>query len=443
MSALPARKEPVPRPLSVETALLWLFGATLPFPVLGIPLNEFFTLSLSSLAGLAFATSRLARFGLRRLQLLALLMLLVFAATALPRHAVSSYALSLGALALAMSPLTSPYLSRRDFGALAKGLALGLALTLSAMLMTIVVQVLGLQNLLGELASPFVRPEMGVFLGYVRPAAGFSEPSHMAIFLAAIYVLSDLGRNIYRFPTGLKPTLVLAIVLSGSLSGILLFVVYAAAQAMLGPRQPGRAGWSTRTLAQALVGAAIAIATLAWLGPAVFDFTDDYAARLVKTQEDIETLNLVGSEASRVNAILALPEYWEAAGAPGFMFGTGYANYQDWLLSTYGHLNQSATFARGQIDNLLVAVFLSTGLIGLLAYLNFLVQAFGTPVSREQWPVMIFVVAVNFSYGYLISGLYWGLLFVLAAVGRYAAVSRSTPAARPHAAGDRPLAEAS
>jgi hypothetical protein len=183
-------------------------------------------------------------------------------------------------------------------------------------------------------------------------------------------------------------------------------------------------GISAGEFAKALAGSAVLAVLIAVVGSNALDFMDDYVARLVKTQEDIETLSLVGSEGSRANAVLALPEYWESAGMPGFLFGTGYANYEEWLLSVYGDL-QFSSFAQGAIDSILVAVVLSTGLLGVIAYLAFLANAFGLRVIKLELPLVIFILVVNFAYGQLISGMYWNLLFVLASVARFSVKQRA------------------
>jgi hypothetical protein len=415
------------RPVSVDAALLYVLAATLPFPLLGVALNELFTLSLSSVVGLVFAVIRVFRHGLRGLHWAALSMLLVFAATAAPRHEVPSYAFSLGALALALAPLTSPLSSPREIRVLLSGLLTGLQLTIVVVLLSIVVQVTGIEALAGGFAGLLVRPEMGNFLGYARPAAGFSEPSHLAIYLATAYVALDLLRRAGRYRGWLGPVVLMTVVFTGSLSGLMLIVAYLAARFAAGLGALVARGLSVRSLLRLLGGGALLAVAVVVASQNAADFMGDYATRLVQTQEDIESLNLVGSEASRVNAVLALPAYWDASGWPGFLVGTGYANHQAWLLSSYGDLSEWATFSRGQVDNLLVAVFLSTGALGFVAYLTFVGRAFSLRVLRAEVPVAVFVLAINFSYGYLISGLYWQLLFVLASVARYSVALRRNP----------------
>jgi hypothetical protein len=56
--------------------------------------------------------------------------------------------------------------------------------------------------------------------------------------------------------------------------------------------------------------------------------------------------------------------------------------------------------------------------LGVAAYLGFLTVGFGARVLAAHISLAVFVLAFNFAYGYLITGLYWQLLFVLAATAR-------------------------
>ena len=268
--------------------------------------------------------------------MMALSMLVVFAATAVSRHAVSSYVISLGALGLALAPLTSPVSSEREVRTLINGLLLGLRLTILWVLVSIFIQVTGFAALAGGIAGVFVRPEAGVFLGYARPTAGFSEPAHLAIYLVAMYVVLDLLRRANRYSGRLGPSSLGRSSLQARSPVLFLLVAYLVARLVFGLGKSLVRGISAGEFAKALAGSAVLAVLIAVVGSNALDFMDDYVARLVKTQEDIETLSLVGSEGSRANAVLALPEYWESAGMPGFLFGTGYANYEEWLLSAYG-----------------------------------------------------------------------------------------------------------
>ena len=422
-----------------DVGLLYLVGLTLPFPELGFPLNEVFTLSITSLIGMLFACRRLGRYGLTAEYKAALVMIVVFAATAVARYPLSSYALSLAALGLALLPFANSRLRPGELLGLVEGLLLGMWLTLGLMALCILPQVVGAVELLGPLASWLVGTEqMGVFLGYIRPFAGFTEPSHLAIYLASVYVVLDLLVRAgwpLAFWRAVAPA---AVLFTGSVAGLVLLVLYVFSRwaGALGRLLAGR--FSMKIVMRGLVATAVLVALFLAMGPDPEDLFEQYALRVLKTLDDVETGNLVGSEGSRVNAVLALPDYWTATGLPGFLAGTGYANHKAWLIDAYGHLNESATFSRGAVDSILIAVFLSTGVFGLAAYLKFLAVGFGTRVLAAHMSLAVFVLAINFAYGYLIAGLYWQLLFVLAATARQCVLQETRPRRRRRVSGVRP-----
>ncbi len=406
--------------MKIDRALLFGTALTLPFPLIGLPLTELFTLSAASIFGLCFAIRRMAR-GVGSRQLAGLLMLAVFAATALPRHELLSFVPSLGALAVAMAPLCFPIMNVTEFESLFKGFLTGLRLTLFFAILTIVLQVTGTDGWLGPLSPILNQPGMGIFLGYNRPNVGFSESSHLAIYLFAAYVtLTIIGRQRPEL-VRLKLLSFLMVIFSGSLSGIVLLTSYMTFQFLAAARWSSIRRASLRgTLLWGLIIFVCLTLTFA-ARQSVYDLLSEYLVRIIKAQEDVSSLNLVSSEGSRLNAILALPDYWEQYGSSGFLFGTGYANYQKWLVDTYGYLGELATFGRGQVDNIIVAVFLSTGFCGFSIYVYFIYRAFGRTTFAKFPALVVALLAINFSYGYLISGFYWGLLFLLAAVGRVAA----------------------
>ena len=367
-----------------DVGLLYLVGLTLPFPELGFPLNEVFTLSITSLIGMLFAFRRLGRHGLMAEHKAALVMMVVFAATAAARHPLSSYAMSLAALGLALLPFANSRLRPGELFGLVRGLLLGMWLTLGLMVLCILPQVVDAVELLGPLASWLVGTEqMGVFLGYIRPFAGFSEPSHLAIYLASVYVVLDLLVRAgwpLAFWRAVAPV---AVLFTGSVAGLVLLLVYVFSRwaGALGRLLAGR--FSMQLVMRGLVATSVLVALFLAIGPDPGDLFEEYALRVLKTMDDVETGNLVGSEGSRVNAVLALPDYWTTTGLPGFLAGTGYANHEAWLIDAYGHLSEWSTFSRGAVDSILIAVFLSTGVFGIVAYLRFLTVGFGSRIAGE------------------------------------------------------------
>ncbi len=404
----------------MERALLFLLGFSMAFPVVGVPLNEQYTLPVVAIFGLAWAVSASSRQGLGSGHAWAAFLLATFAATSVFRHSILSYALSLGALTLAILPLTVQPRQRDHTDALLMGVKFGLVLTLAIASIQILLQLLpgrlALQDILGE---HLTKPQ-GDFLGYNRPAAGFAEPSHLAIYLCACFALQDLLPESPAHRSRWKGVLALAIFLSGSLSGVAILLTYLAAR-LLGVlfKQPTE-NQSPRPVGAWLAGVAVTAVLVVVFRDSLAEAMQGYLERILVAQEDIALDNLMSSEGSRLFAYLALIDFWDASGLAGLLFGTGYGNYRDTLAQMYGNLSGISSFGRGDIDNMLVAVLLSTGLLGGAAYLAYTVRQFSSLGARAKVSLLALLVAINFSYGFLIAPLYWNLMFVLATFGAIA-----------------------
>jgi hypothetical protein len=127
--------------------------------------------------------------------------------------------------------------------------------------------------------------------------------------------------------------------------------------------------------------------------------------------------DFTGSVGTRSNAIRALPIYWSDKGLIGFLFGTGYGNYENWLIQNFSHMGSRVAMARGDINNLIAVVWLSTGLFGFAAYAYFFKRIFTLSVHKSLYlPVLVFVILVQFATGSLIAYNYWFLLFIVITV---------------------------
>lgn len=407
--------------------LLYLTAATIPFPATGIPLTESLFLSPAMIFGTTYALASLLSRGIQQSHLVAAGMLLVFALTAMPRHDFSSYGLSLGALAVAIAPLTAPVRDEIGWQTLLKGFLLGLHLTLIILSVEVGSQVFGLPEIAETLKAIFPYGGQGEFLDLVRPKAGFLEPSHLAIYLAFAFVIFDNYRGAHQTGVAYRVLILIALVLVGSLSGIAILAVYFVFGRIRDVRHIFKSALQQRRVLYGVVFLTVFGAFLAIFSEKVIQVSEAYFGRLSTTMIAIGEGSLEGSEASRSNAFVALPRYWNEFGVAGFLFGTGYANYKEWLIGAYGHLGPLATFGRGQIDNMLVAVALSTGVAGVLAYVTWTVWVLRRTGSKQMVRIGVFLLVVNFAFGYLVLYLYWYLLFVLA--GALSFSSRYSPRA--------------
>lgn len=423
--------------------LAFLMAAAIPFPTLGPALAEDTTLSPALAFGLLWGLLSLRLPHVTRSQAAAALMLFVFLLTAVGRHEPQSYLLSLAALALAVIPFTTPVRDERTRAALIAGFLAGLAVTSLIMLAEVGASVLGLTRLLDALDAAFPGGRRGLVFLIPRPKAGFFEPSHLTIYLCYAFVVADQLRDRLRRAFEIRLLCAALVFLSTSLTGILLLAAYLAAAWPLRALAPGGLRLSARRAPGALLrlGAALLLlAALAWTYREVLLL---YGDRLATALTALETGQLVGSEASRVNAFAPLLAYWSEAGPAGLLFGTGYANASGWLIERFGAIGVFASAGRGHLDNLLAAVLLSTGLFGTAFYLGLLVLRFGVVPASRRLALAVFVLAVHFAYGHLTSYLNWYLMAVLAqaavAAGRRAAPS---PAPAPDPAAATPAAGA-
>jgi hypothetical protein len=398
----------------MERALLLAMGAFIPFPLLGVALNEAYTLPVVAVAGALWMAVRTAGAGLGGGHAWGLLMITVFAATSALRHPISSYALSLGALSLAILPLTARRPDASHSESLLMGVKLGLALTLALQFALILVQFLPGRLPLEDFLPENMTRSHGDFLGYNRPAAGFNEPSHLAIYLSACFALQDLLPGPATHRPWVKALLALAVVLTGSLSGLAILVAYVATRAAASVLHARRGRRGPRRTGAWLAGIAMAVLMALVLQDSLAEALNAYFERILRAQEDIALDNLMSSEGSRLFAFLALLDFWETSGITGLLLGTGYGNYREFLAQMYGNLSEVTSFGRGDIDNMLVAVLLSTGLVGGAVYLGFTLRQFAGTGVRVMLPVAALLLAINFSYGFLIAPLYWNLMFVLA-----------------------------
>ncbi len=396
-----------------ERVLLLLLGITMPFPAIGVHIYEKYTMPMVAVVAMVWALIRTAREGFGRGHAWAATLLLVFAATSAFRYPLQTYALSLGALALAILPLTVRPRNVVQVGGLLLGVKVGLILTLALMSLQIFLQLLPgtlpLQDMLGE---HLTRPQ-GDFLGYNRPAAGFDEPSYLAIYLSACFALQDLLPASPVRRAWWKAAIASAIVLSGSLSGVAILFMYLATSSAVAVAKGRIRAPRPLTLVSLGLGLVLASIVAVALQGKLSEAVQVYYERLLVAQMDIATDNLMSSEGSRLLAFLALLDFWDSSGILGFLFGTGYANYREVLLQMYGYLHEATSFGRGDVDNMLVVVMLSTGLLGLVAFLAFVIHQLSSIPLSNRIPQISLFFAICFAYGFLIAPMYWNLILVI------------------------------
>ncbi|HET6527081.1 hypothetical protein [Sphingopyxis sp.] len=386
--------------------LAFLTAAFVPFPTLGYPVAADLTISPALVCGSLFLLVNISRVFARRDYLVAAIaMAACFIVSNIGRNPVDSYLLSLVALFAVIAPLMLGNIERSVSRAMIRGFLVGLVVTLAISFVELVSALLNIDDILILLDTIFPDGRRGNPAPYLRPKAGFFEPSHLAVYLAFAFVIVDIAFQKSKLSNVFKALIGVSILYVGSLSGFLIITFYIAAQ------------WSA-VIFEKKRNAFISFMTLILAFVVVLIYWDDivsstYFERIGIVSEAFSRGDLVGSEGSRINAFRPVLDYWSENGWTDFFLGTGYGNYSDWLIYRYGGLGVFSSAGRGDIDNIFAAVMLSTGILGIVSYLTFLFIRFYSISKGRLIAIGLFVVAVHFSYGHMISYLVWYLFLVL------------------------------
>lgn len=406
---------------TVEATLHYLLGACLPFVVIGPQLVPGVWLSPNIFLGVAISAFAFTSGKVTKRFLLLCLMALVFTMTSLGRHPLSSFILSITALLVIMLPLTLPARTQRAARALMRGFVFGFILTMVIMWLEITFQILGLNDLHVRLTSLFrgfdrIENTHNWLVFYYRPQAAFMEPANLGIYLTFSFVIFDLTS--FKHVKLLKILAIISILALGSMAAYFLLLSYVIPRVAIQTLSGTHFRITLRSLISFFL-TLLVLCTVYAVGWDVFAPVIEYIfTRAEKLLIALKTGALESSEGSRGNALAVLPLYWANYGVSGFLFGTGYGNYQAWLFENFGHLESWATLARGQVDNLIVGIFLSTGLVGMSAYVAFIVSVFSKVKNGSLVQILIFFIAVHFSSGLLIGYYIWHLVFVLVVITR-------------------------
>lgn len=391
----------------LSEVLAFLTAAFIPFPTLGYPVADDLTISPALICGSLFLLVNISKVFARRDYLVAAIaMAACFVVSNIGRNPAGSYLPSLVALFAVISPLLLGNVERSVSRAMIRGFLVGLVITLAISFIELVGALLRIDDILILLDTIFPDGRRGNPAPYLRPKAGLFEPSHLAVYLAFAFVIVDIAFQKSKLSNVFKVLIGISILYVGSLSGFLIITFYIAAQ------------WSTEIFKNKR-NAFLSFMTLIVSFAAVLIYWDDivsstYFERIGIVGEVFSRGDLVGSEGSRINAFRPVFDYWSENDWKDLFLGTGYGNYSDWLVYRYGGLGVFSSAGRGDIDNIFAAVMLSTGLLGIISYLAFLFVRFYSISQDRLIAIGLFVVAVHFSYGHMISYLVWYLFLALA-----------------------------
>lgn len=400
------------------SGLFFLFGACLPFFVVGQELAPGLWTSPSIFIGIVIAALSIITRGINSRFLVLIFLILAFALTSIGRHSTGTYVPSLLILFSVLVPLCLPSVGSSGRKALSRGFMWGLSATILIVWIEIATQIAGQQSIYIVVADFFVPLEARMidhnfFVAYFRPNAAFLEPAHLAIYLVmALFVMDLIGS---QFSIRLGGTTIVTLLFVGSLVGYVLLAGYLTARflPMLHsfPVQFKKSNFKKRSIYVIfLFILSVFLIYFYFNGVAELNVI---VGRVLLVLDALQMGTLSGSEGSRVNTLQILFDYWRIEGLPGFLFGTGYGNASDWLAFNYRQLDVWATVARGSVDSIIVGIFISTGAFGGVLYLIFATVCL-VRVGRDRFlGVFLFFLIINFATGFLIAYTIWHLFSVI------------------------------
>lgn len=399
--------------------LFFSFGLCLPFYVSGPQIANGLWASPSIFIGIFISAASVLTRGATVRLLLLCSMILVFALTSIARHPPSSYAVSLAMLFSVMAPMCLQRICPAQQYSLQRGFMLGLFATLVIVWAEILTQISGqtmLYRSLGDIFRP-VEVRMGAhnfFFLYQRPYAAFLEPAHLAIYLTTSLLVLDFVDT--RLSRKLRIATILTILLTGSVVGYVLLLGYLSVK-IYGPLRRMSDKISRRKLGATLIATAVigmgVTVFFVFQPDAAFPMLGRIISRFTRTYAAVQAGTMTGSEGSRANMFRVIFDYWQIEGLSGMLFGTGYGNTSAWLIANYGHFEGSSTVARGQLDSIIVGIFLATGIVGATLYLTFCAVCLKRVGKIFFWPIFLMFLLLNFANGFLIAYPMWHLLAVI------------------------------
>ena len=246
-----------------------------------------------------------------------------------------------------------------------------------------------------------------------RVKSTFREPSHFVQYLIILYMIID-KYNIYFYkfnPKLLKIVIILQLIFSFSLKAIILFVVYygfKSSEKIIIFFRNTKIRISTVYNSTKLIFISLLFFSILLSIPNIQNtiqkIPEVFVGRFNKLSKIMFTSNYGSSEGVRMNVINLIPQYIEKEGWAKSFYGEGYAIFNDWVET------KAENFPQDEVNNVFVAVFLSTGFIGLLIFIIFILQIFYKYNFGLKFSVIY--ILIFYSSGHLIVYLTWGLIYI-------------------------------
>lgn len=396
-------------------AAFGLIAFALPLEAVGFHVSGYLV-SLSTLVGI-FLAAYLAAFGRHRKW--PLFFMMAFGAwslvTVAARFPPTAYVPSLVAFLALAFPIVSAALYRLRAAPVLAAFRAGFYFTCALVALEVIAQ-LALPSgfeMVQQLLLPHTRTHD--FLGFTRVKGLMLEPAHLAIYMSLVYVVFDLLKKPRDSIMMQQWLAVVVILLTMSLSGIMILAAYVATKwsksllwAVLRTRR-----YSWDELWRALVLFAFVALLMGFNWDLVSDVSTLFLERALGIFTVLMSAEYVGSIGSRANTLPVMVGYWVDHWPWGSLAGTGYGNFEEWLVQTYGYLGSMSSFARGELNSIIAVVGISTGAIGLVLFTLLLLAVVARPFRRDRFQLLAFLFMFQLAYGYLIFYFFWHCILVL------------------------------
>lgn len=254
----------------------------------------------------------------------------------------------------------------------------------------------------------------GVFFGYYRPTIFFLEPAHLSLYLICVYAgTSFVVNNTYQ-NTILNKLSFLAVILTGSLAGIIILTVFILAK---------KKSWQKNLLIISILITAFSVLYFFYQDSEIF-------LRIYRAMTTFSNHNYGSSEGQRIGSMRIIYDIIMDGNYVVILFGTGFSDYTNYLGYLYADSITGSAFKYGKIANSIILHFVSVGMIGMI----FTIYVFNLIFRANHIPreYLAIIILIMLSYGTYINYLLWALVIILlkinlASISKYLSSSLHNP----------------
>ena len=241
--------------------------------------------------------------------------------------------------------------------------------------------------------------------GLLRMQGAFTEPAHHSIYCAFLLLVMFNFNYLKSGRMWLRLIMIALasglLLLSFSMTGYLLFLTVIGVQVFF-----GRASWKLKAGIAAL---GVVFLTFAWFHPGTHRVTYGRIAPILDSFHGVSKED--GNwDSARTAPFRVAVEYVQEEGMKGFLIGEGYGNFEYWVARRY--MGMMTSFSYGQVANLTVALFLGTGIFGLVLFYLLIYARFRDLHWRDKVLWFTFLQVFFFAYGIIVSHMLWGMLII-------------------------------